>query len=48
VKGKERNWLRDCKALLGLDDPVLMAAFPRTQVQRAQLAYRLLVAGLDG
>jgi predicted nucleotidyltransferase len=48
LKGKERNWLRDCKTLLGLDDPVLMAAFPRTQVQRAQLAYRLLVAGRDG
>ena len=25
----------------------LMAAFPRTQVQRAQLAYQLLVAGRD-
>jgi hypothetical protein len=48
LKGKERNWLRDCKAPLGLDDTVLMTAFPRPRVQRAQLAYRLLATGPDG
>lgn len=44
LKGKERSWLRKCETLLGLDDPVLMAPFPPARVQRARLAYRLLVA----
>lgn len=42
LKGRERSWLRKCEAQLGLDDPVLMAPFPRVRVQRARLAYRLL------
>lgn len=42
LKGRERNWLRACEAQLGLEDPVLMAPFPRARVQRARLAYRLL------
>lgn len=43
LKGREQSWLRKCEAQLGLDDPVLMAPFPRARVQRARLAYRLLV-----
>lgn len=42
LKGRERIWLRACEAQLGLEDPVLMAPFPRARVQRARLAYRLL------
>ncbi|HEX4116326.1 MAG TPA: hypothetical protein VHY18_10675 [Solirubrobacteraceae bacterium] len=42
LKGRERNWLRACEDQLGLEDPVLMAPFPRSRVQRARLAYRLL------
>jgi hypothetical protein len=44
LKGREQSWLRKCEAQLGLDDTVLMAPFPRARVQRARLAYRLLVA----
>lgn len=44
LKGRERSWLRKCDAQLGLDDPVLTAQFPRARVQRARLAYRLLIA----
>jgi hypothetical protein len=44
LKGREQSWLRKCEAQLGLDYPVLMAPFPRARVQRARLAYRLLVA----
>lgn len=43
LKGKEQSWLRRCDAQLSLDDPVLMAPFPRARVRRARLAYRLLV-----
>lgn len=32
------------RAILVHDDPVLMAPFPPPRVQRARLAYRLLVA----
>ncbi|MGN6372367.1 MAG: hypothetical protein ACTHM1_05185 [Solirubrobacteraceae bacterium] len=44
LKGREQSWLRKCEVQLGLDDPVLMAPFPRVRVRRARLAYRLLVA----
>jgi hypothetical protein len=44
LKGRERSWLRKCEVQLGLEDPVLMAPFPRPRVRRAQLAYRLLIA----
>jgi hypothetical protein len=44
LKGRERSWLRKCDAQLGLDNPVLMAPLPRARVQRARLAYRLLIA----
>ena len=43
LKGKEQSWLRRCDAQIGLDDPVLMAPFPRARVRHARLAYRLLV-----
>jgi hypothetical protein len=42
LKGRERTWLHNCKQQLGLDDPLLMAPFPRTRVQRASLAFALL------
>jgi hypothetical protein len=38
----ERRWLQACEAVLGLDDPLLTAAFPQNRVRRARLAYRLL------
>lgn len=44
LKGREQSWLCKCEAQLGLEDPILMAPFPRLRVQRARLAYRLLVA----
>ena len=44
LKGRERTWLRNCEPKLGLDDPVLMATFPRHRVQSARLAYRFLTA----
>jgi hypothetical protein len=44
LKGNEQGWLRKCETLLGLDDPVLMAPFLPARVQRARLAFRLLVA----
>lgn len=40
----ERRWLRASEALLGLEDPLLMAPFPQNRVRRARLAYRLLTA----
>jgi hypothetical protein len=43
LKGRERSWPRKCDTQLGLDDPILMAPFPRAWVQRARLAYRLLI-----
>jgi hypothetical protein len=43
LKGRERSWLRKCDTQLGLDDPILMAPFPRARVQSARLAYRLLI-----
>jgi hypothetical protein len=42
LKGSERTWLHKCDQQLGLNDPLLMAPFPRTRVQRASLAYALL------
>lgn len=44
LKGRERSWLRKCDAQLSLDDTVLMVPFSRARVQRARLAYRLLIA----
>lgn len=44
LKKSEKKWLRNVESLLAFDDPALTEAFARSELERAEQAYQLLLA----